>query len=70
MPRANRDYWLPKLNRNVERDREVDLALHDAGWTVIRLWEHLRIEDAAAVVIEAVEMKQDKACRKSVEPVR
>jgi DNA mismatch endonuclease, patch repair protein len=59
MPRANRDYWLPKLNRNVERDREVDLALQGAGWTVIRLWEHLHVEDAAAAVIDAVQMTQD-----------
>ncbi|MCK9249982.1 MAG: very short patch repair endonuclease [Solirubrobacteraceae bacterium] len=46
-PRTNSDYWVPKLQRNVERDRTVDRLLADAGWTVIRAWEH---EDVQAVV--------------------
>jgi len=51
MPRANRDYWGPKLARNVERDRAVDLALAADGWTVIRAWEH----EPAGQVAERVE---------------
>src|SRR5512146_2052423 len=39
-PGRNTDYWLPKLRRNVERDRRVDRALTDSGWQVIRAWEH------------------------------
>jgi DNA mismatch endonuclease, patch repair protein len=39
-PRSNAGYWLPKLARNVERDRQVDGALARSGWTVIRVWEH------------------------------
>lgn len=39
-PGSNREYWLPKLRRNQERDIAVKRALSDAGWTVIRLWEH------------------------------
>jgi DNA mismatch endonuclease (patch repair protein) len=46
VPRANGDYWGPKLARNVARDRAVDQALAAAGWHVMRAWEH---EDAAAV---------------------
>jgi DNA mismatch endonuclease, patch repair protein len=44
-PRSNTGYWLPKLDRNVDRDRRVDEALGEAGWAVVRIWEH---EDAAA----------------------
>jgi DNA mismatch endonuclease (patch repair protein) len=44
-PASNTDYWLPKLARNVARDRRVDDALAAAGWTVVRVWEH---ESAAA----------------------
>src|SRR5262249_29772393 len=39
-PAANTWYWEPKLRRNVERDRAADAALGQAGWTVVRLWEH------------------------------
>ncbi|MFE7845899.1 very short patch repair endonuclease [Microbacterium sp. NPDC057407] len=40
MPKSNRDYWEPKLARNVERDRLTDLRMADAGWKVMRYWEH------------------------------
>ncbi|MEJ7656965.1 MAG: very short patch repair endonuclease [Thermoleophilaceae bacterium] len=45
-PKANTDYWRPKLERNIARDRAVDRALTDAGWMVLRAWEH---EDPGAV---------------------
>lgn len=44
-PKANADWWRRKLDTNVERDRKTDTVLADAGWTVIRIWEH---EDATA----------------------
>jgi len=40
IPKANREWWLRKLNANVERDRRHDAALKRAGWRVIRVWEH------------------------------
>ena len=51
VPKSNVDYWGPKLQANVERDRRVDAALRGSGWTVLRIWEH---EDplAAATRIE------------------
>jgi DNA mismatch endonuclease (patch repair protein) len=39
-PGSNRNYWLPKLRRNQERDRAVKRALLEAGWAVLRIWEH------------------------------
>lgn len=39
-PRANADYWLPKIARNRERDRDSTRRLEEAGWTVMRFWEH------------------------------
>lgn len=35
----NPDYWLRKIARNIRRDRERNKLLHDAGWTVVRVWE-------------------------------
>jgi DNA mismatch endonuclease (patch repair protein) len=36
---ANRDRWITKLRRNIERDRQVTAQLESEGWTVIRVWE-------------------------------
>ena len=55
MPRSNIDYWVPKIERNQRRDREVDEALKTAGWIVLRFWEH---EPAAAVAVRVEEVVQ------------
>jgi len=39
-PRNNGDWWKVKLDGNVARDRDTDRRLDEAGWTVIRFWEH------------------------------
>ena len=40
MPKTNRNYWVPKLRRNIQRDRERTAELKKLGWTVLRFWEH------------------------------
>jgi DNA mismatch endonuclease (patch repair protein) len=57
LPRSNREWWRMKLDANVERDRRVSRALVDAGWEVVRVWEHEnpaaaadRVEAALAIV--------------------
>jgi DNA mismatch endonuclease (patch repair protein) len=46
-PRTNSSYWQAKLGGNVERDRRNDAALAEAGWTVVRVWEHEEPQAAA-----------------------
>jgi len=46
-PRANITYWLPKLARNVDRDRRVDAGLAASGWLVVRVWEHEPVDEVA-----------------------
>jgi DNA mismatch endonuclease, patch repair protein len=53
-PKNNEWYWSPKLARNVERDRAADAALTQAGWIVVRLWEHVPVTEAVALVTAAV----------------
>jgi len=53
-PKANEWYWGPKLVRNVERDRTNDAALMLAGWTVVRLWEHVPVGEAVTTVVTAL----------------
>jgi DNA mismatch endonuclease (patch repair protein) len=49
-PGRNSEYWDAKLQRNVDRDRRYDALLREAGWTVIRVWEHEDPEEAAAAL--------------------
>ena len=53
-PTSNQSYWKTKLDRNVERDRDNDHALAQAGWLVFRAWEHEPPEAVAARVGRAV----------------
>ena len=46
-PRSNPEWWQWKIERNRTRDRETDRQLVDAGWTVIRAWEHEPAGEAA-----------------------
>src|SRR6266567_6808620 len=39
-PASNRGYWLPKILRNQKRDGAVRKGLREAGWRVLRVWEH------------------------------
>lgn len=38
-PASKRDHWTTKLKRNVARDAEVNEALRQQGWHVVRVWE-------------------------------
>lgn len=38
-PSSNTEYWIPKINRNVERDKQNYMKLIDAGWKVLIIWE-------------------------------
>lgn len=39
LPKHNSDYWIPKLERNVQRDKEEIASLESEGWTVMVVWE-------------------------------
>ena len=35
---SHQEFWIPKIERNMERDAEVTAQLESEGWTVIRFW--------------------------------
>jgi len=39
IPKNNREYWIKKLERNIQRDKEVNKKLQEDGWKVFRFWE-------------------------------
>lgn len=57
-PTNNEWYWTPKLRRNVERDARVTAALEDAGWTVLRIWEHAELTEAVRSVESAIDARR------------
>ena len=39
VPKSKTEYWLPKLQRNVERDQRNKEELMESGWSVLEVWE-------------------------------
>ena len=36
--KTRQDFWIPKIERNMQRDKEVNMKLSEEGWTVLRFW--------------------------------
>ncbi len=53
-PGTNADFWRTKIERNVERDTETNRLLREAGWIVIRVWEHEAPATVAPQVLTVV----------------
>lgn len=53
----NPEYWINKIQRNIQRDLEKDHALQYLGWTVIRFWGKdilNHTDDCIKVIEEAI----------------
>lgn len=62
--KSNQDYWTPKIERNMKRDREVTATLVEQGWIVLRFWEHTirkELEECVEDIQEAVEIRKEIA---------
>lgn len=62
-PTTNSEYWSDKITRNVERDTETSAYLQQAGWTVLRFWEHENPESVADRVQDAVRASTEGTAR-------
>jgi DNA mismatch endonuclease (patch repair protein) len=63
-PSTHEEFWAKKLRRNVEHDIEVNDALRNLGWHVIRLWQHdlnliSFIVPRVAYIVREVEPNED-----------
>jgi DNA mismatch endonuclease, patch repair protein len=52
--RRNSEFWTEKIQANRQRDTDVDQLLSNAGWQVIRVWEHEDPREAARLIEVAV----------------
>ena len=52
LPKTRVDFWVAKLQSNVERDLKVLQRLEDDGWRVLVVWEcELRVPEAALLTL-------------------
>ena len=60
--KSNQDYWIPKIERNMKRDREVTEVLVEQGWIILRFWEHTirkELEECVNDIQEAVDVRKE-----------
>lgn len=56
--RVNVEFWHEKIETNRARDQETTSVLRAAGWTVVRVWEHVDPAEAADLVCQALEERK------------
>jgi DNA mismatch endonuclease (patch repair protein) len=57
--KTNREFWIPKIERNIQRDKQNNQLLLDTGWYVIRFWENELKKDFEGCVSRIVSYLQD-----------
>lgn len=62
MPASNREFWQAKIGGTRERDQRQTMALQEAGWTVLRVWEHEPIDDAVRRVLAVLQRTAEPSC--------
>lgn len=55
--KANAEFWRNKITRNQERDLETNQLLKNAGWKVIRVWEHENPEKVAEKIYKIIQKR-------------
>src|SRR5262249_51286489 len=69
-PKENREWWKEKFEANRRRDADTDARLTQAGWRVLRFWEHDDPATAAEKVAALVRMETTPARTSNSTPRR
>ncbi|MGH8931458.1 MAG: very short patch repair endonuclease [Egibacteraceae bacterium] len=67
---TNTEFWAAKIRRNMARDAEVNEALANDGWTVVRVWEsdvRADLKRTVKNVIDVIEVARRRASRRDPE---
>jgi DNA mismatch endonuclease Vsr len=54
--KSHREFWIPKIERNIQRDTEVTRILEGEGWTVIRFWGK-EIKRDVSLCVDVIEQR-------------
>jgi len=49
-PKSNADWWRSKIEANKARDRSTDMMLNAEGWHVLRVWEHVPLDEVVILI--------------------
>ena len=60
IPATNKKYWLNKIERNKERDKEVNKFYKKTGWKIVRIWEHELLEVSDKCISKIVVFLKEK----------
>lgn len=60
--KSHQEFWIPKIERNMERDKQVTEELQAQGWKVVRLWgndiKH-NVVQCADIIAEVLKIRRD-----------
>lgn len=54
MPKSNTDFWIKKVESNIERDKRVTEYYINKGWNLMRVWEHELKKDNFHTTIDKI----------------
>lgn len=54
--KSNKEYWIPKIEKNIERDIRNNNELMRKGYTVVRIWENEIKKDLSNCVIRVIKI--------------
>ena len=58
--KSRQEFWIPKIERTIERDKEVTQALEEQGWLVMRFWGKEIKKNCAACADKVVEALKER----------
>ena len=57
-PKANASWWRQKIEGNRLRDADTTSRLTEAGWVVVRVWEHEDVDSAAQRIVDIIRSRR------------
>ena len=63
--KSHLEYWIPKIERNIERDKEVNEKLLSQGYLVLRFWGNEINKDPHGITLKIVEALESRGYQKS-----
>jgi len=60
--KTNRNYWIPKIEKNIQRDIKTEIDLRNMGWTVLRFWGKDIEKNVTNCISEIKEIIYEKKC--------